>query len=81
MASSKFFDDLQARVEQIFASGPARDVERNVKTAVANALAKFDVASRDELEIQRKLLTRATERIAQLDARITELEAKQRAPN
>ena len=71
-----FLDDLQARLEQIFAAGPARDLERNIKAAVSHALTRFDVASRDELDIQSKLLQRTTERLAQLEARIVELEAR-----
>ena len=76
MAGPRLLDDIQAKLDQVFASGPAKDLERNVKTLVGNALARMDVATRDELDAQSRLLERALERIAKLEARVAELEQR-----
>jgi ubiquinone biosynthesis accessory factor UbiK len=76
MAGPRLLDDIQAKLDQVLASGPAKDLERNAKTLVGNALSKMDVATRDELDAQSRLLDRALERIAKLEARVGELEQR-----
>ena len=76
MARATFLDELQSKLEQLFSTGPAKDIERNVKTLVGNALSRLDVATREDLDVQTKLIERSTERIAALEARIAELERK-----
>jgi ubiquinone biosynthesis accessory factor UbiK len=76
MAGPRLLDDIQAKLDQLFASGPAKDLERNVKTLVGNALSRMDVATREELDAQSRLLERALERIAKLEARVAELEQR-----
>ena len=39
-------------------------------------LDRFDVVAREDFEVQRKLLARAQEKLATLEARIAELEAR-----
>jgi len=40
------------------------------------AFAKLDLATREELEVQAKVLVRAREKLSELEARVAELEAR-----
>ncbi len=52
----------------------AKDVRSNTRVVVQSALEKMDLVSREELDVQEKVLQRTREKLEALDARITELE-------
>lgn len=52
------------------------DVEENFRSVLKNGLAKLDLVTREEFEVQEALLERAREQHAKLEARLSALEAK-----
>jgi len=52
----------------------AKDVRSNTRVVVQSALEKMDLVSREELDVQEKVLQRTREKLEALEARITELE-------
>ena len=52
------------------------EVESNFRAVLQGAAGKLDLASRSEFEVQSRVLEHARERIAALEARISELEAR-----
>lgn len=75
MASGRFIDDLNARLTELFAASPAKDLERNVKAMMSGAFTRMDLVTREEFDIQAKLLARTREKLAELERRVAELEA------
>lgn len=76
MLDSKILDDLSARVAAAFAASPARDVEKNLKAVLSGAVAKLDLVTREEFDIQARVLLRTREKLEALEARVAELEAR-----
>ena len=76
MLDSKILDDLSARVAAAFAASPARDAEKNLKAMLTGALAKLDLVTREEFDIQARVLLRTREKLEALEARVAELEAR-----
>jgi BMFP domain-containing protein YqiC len=76
MAQANPLDELKARLAELLKASPARDLEKNVNALLASFFDRFDLASREDLEVQRKLLERARTRLEQLEARVAELEAR-----
>jgi ubiquinone biosynthesis accessory factor UbiK len=74
--ASHFLDDLQGRISQLLRTGPAADLERNVRAALAQGFQKMDLVTREEFEVQRELLQNAQERLRALEARVAALEAQ-----
>jgi BMFP domain-containing protein YqiC len=74
MQRPDFFDDLSARLSELLATSPARDIEKNVRALVSAALGRLDLVTRAEFDVQVKLLARAREQLAALEARVAELE-------
>ena len=74
MQRPDFFDDLSARLSELLATSPARDIEKNVRAMVSAALGRLDLVTRAEFDVQVKLLARAREQLAALEARVAELE-------
>ena len=76
MLNTKIFDDLSAKLSEAANSGPAKDIERNMRALLAQGFAKLDLVTREEFDIQAQVLARAREQLAALEARVAELEAQ-----
>jgi BMFP domain-containing protein YqiC len=74
-----FFDEMSARLSELLATSPARDIDKNVRALVSAALGRLDLVSRAEFDVQVKLLERAREQLTALEARVAELERRQNA--
>jgi BMFP domain-containing protein YqiC len=70
-------DDLLARVGEAIRNSPAQDVERNVKALLSSGLARLDLVSRADFDVQAQVLARTRAKIDALEARVAELEARQ----
>jgi BMFP domain-containing protein YqiC len=79
MEKFAFFEDLQARIGKMLDESPAADLRNNLRALLQQGFERFDLATREQLDLQAELLARAQTRIADLEARIAKLEAA-RAP-
>jgi ubiquinone biosynthesis accessory factor UbiK len=77
MNRQNFFEDVQAKIGDLFKNSPAADIERNVKELMAQTLRKMDLVTREEFELQRELLQRSREKLDALERKVAELEQKQ----
>jgi len=76
MNNSNFFSDLQGKINQALESGPAKDIERNVKAAMTSGFAKLDLVTREEFDIQAQVLAKTRAKLEALELRVAELEAR-----
>jgi BMFP domain-containing protein YqiC len=79
MQRTNFLDDLGARIAALLSTSPAQDVEKNLRALVRSALGRIDLVTREEFDVQAKLLARAREQLTALEARAAELERRQNA--
>lgn len=75
-SKNDFFSQLQQNVSDLIANSPAADLEKNMKAFMGQAFNRMDLLTRDEFDTQMALLERALARIAALEQRVQELEAK-----
>jgi BMFP domain-containing protein YqiC len=78
MAGSRPFEELQARLAELLEASPAKDIQRNAKALLSSAFSRLELVTREEFDIQVKLLGRAMEKLAALEARVAALEAQAR---
>ena len=76
MNKTNFFDDMQAKMNQVFENSPAKDIEKNVKAMLSQGFAKLDLVTREEFDIQAQVLARTRAKLDALEARLAELEAQ-----
>ena len=72
-------DELRARLSEAMRSSPAQDLEKNLQALFTAFFDRFDLAAREDLDVQKKLLERAQGKLAALEARVAELEARKPA--
>lgn len=73
---NRLLDELGARLREVMQASPAQDLEKNLHALLVALLDRFDVVAREDFEVQKKLLARAQEKLAALEARIVELETR-----
>lgn len=74
-------DEIGERLSGLAANHSASGLGKNVKAAFAYAGSKLDLVPREEFEIQRELLLKALERLAQLEARMEAMEGSAQPPS
>lgn len=83
MIDLKSIDDLARRLSELVPPGlkEARaDIEQNMKATLQAGLAKLDLVTREEFEVQRAVLLRTREKIDALERAVQILEARQVTP-
>ena len=80
MEKNAFFENLQARLSKMLDETPAADLRNNLRALLQQGFEHFDLATREQLDLQTELLSRAQTRIADLEARIARLEGAPAVP-
>lgn len=75
MIKDKLLEEATARVREVIAASPARDVEKNLKAMLAGWLGRLDVVTREEFDTQTQVLARTREKLDALEARLARIEA------
>jgi len=76
MSQTSLLEDLSERIREFLAASPAKDLEKNLRALLAAAFARLDLATRGEFELQTRVLARTREKLAELERRVVELEAR-----
>ena len=75
MTDPRLIDEIGARLSEVLANSPIRDAQRNVRALLVSFFDRFDLVTRDDFEVQKRVLERAHARIGELEKRLGELEA------
>jgi BMFP domain-containing protein YqiC len=76
MIDKRLFDELNQRMSDALRNSPAADIEKNLRALLAGWFDRMDLVSREDFEVQKKLLERAQAKLAELEARLAELESR-----
>jgi BMFP domain-containing protein YqiC len=83
MLDPKILDDLSKRIAAGLPQGLQAlqaDLKRNVGTALEQGLARLDLVTREEFDVQQGVLARTRARVEALEAKVRELEARLQGP-
>jgi len=76
MIDKRLFEELNERMGEALRNSPAQDIEHNLRALLAAWFDRLDLVLREDFEVQKKLLERAQAKLAKLEVRIAELEAR-----
>ena len=79
MNKPSILDEIQAKISQVMQQSPAKDLEKNLKTMLNAGFGKLDLLTREEFDIQMEVLARTRTRLAALEQRVAELEARNKS--
>jgi BMFP domain-containing protein YqiC len=80
MIDKHLFEDLNRRIADALRDTPAADLEKNLRALLVSWFDRLDLVSREDFDVQRKLLERAQAKLAELEKRTAELEARSKGP-
>jgi BMFP domain-containing protein YqiC len=72
-----FINEIAGKLGEALKQSPAGDIEKNLKAGVTSMLGKLDMVTREEFDVQTEVLARTRDKLAQLEARLAELEKQQ----
>ncbi len=75
MDKTSFLDELQSRVASVIEQTPAADLQKNLKALLTQQFAKLELVTREEFDIQSRVLARAREQLDGLEQRLARLES------
>ena len=67
-------DEISGRIRGILDSSTAKNVEENIRAMLSSAFSRLDLVTREEFDVQAKVLSRTREKLEALQSRISELE-------
>ena len=76
MNGPKILDELTAKLKQAIEGSPAKDIEKNMRAAMTGVFSRLDLVTREEFDVQREVLLRTRERLADLERTVADLEAR-----
>lgn len=79
MFDSKVFDDLAQKLSNVLPESlqtAKHDVEKNFKQILQSSFAKLDLVTREEFDVQTKVLLRTREKLDNIEAELSLLEQK-----
>ncbi len=74
MLDPKILEEFGAKMSALLANSPAKDIEKNAKAMMSGVLAKLDLVTREEFDVQAQVLARTREKLKELEARVDALE-------
>lgn len=78
MTTNKVIEELGEKIKEVFAASPAKDAEKNIRALLGAMFTKLDLVTREELDVQAKVLARTREKLVELEARVAKLETELR---
>ncbi len=76
MLKQKLVEEFTAKVSEVLAASPARDLEKNLRATLTALFARLDLVTREEFDVQAQVLARTREKLAELEARLARLEGE-----
>ena len=76
MADNRLLDDIDRKLKEVLARGPAADLEKNLRALLASGFSRLDLVTREEFDVQREVLARTRAKLQELEAKLAELEGR-----
>jgi hypothetical protein len=76
MTDTRIIEELDRKMKEILARSPAADLEKNLRALLASAFSRLDLVTREEFDVQREVLARTRAKLEALEAKLTELEKR-----
>jgi len=81
MQQNRLFEEFSGKINALLAQSPAKDLEKNLRALMTSFFGRLDLVTREEFDVQARLLARSREQLGALEARVAEYETRVNKPN
>ena len=67
-------EEMQSKVGDTIRNSPAQEIEKNVRAMMNQGFQKMDLVTRDEFELQAKVLSKTREKLEALELKVAAME-------
>jgi BMFP domain-containing protein YqiC len=67
-------EEMRSKVGDAIRNSPAQEIEKNVRAMMNQGFQKMDLVTRDEFELQAKVLSKTREKLEALELKVAEME-------
>ena len=67
---------MQSKICEAIRNSPAKDIEKNVRAMMNQGFQKMDLVTREEFDLQSRVLAKTREKLEALEEKVTALEKK-----
>ena len=78
MLNSEALNDLSNKIKEILKNSPLSEADKNIHALIQGMFTKMELVSREEFDVQAEVLRNTREKLAQLEAKLAELEAQEK---
>lgn len=78
MLESHKINEISNKIKEIVNSSPLADVEKNINALLKSMFTKMELVSREEFDVQAKVLRNTRQKLELLEVKLSELEARQK---
>ena len=68
--------DMHSKIGEAIRNSPAKDIEKNVRAMMNQGFQKMDLVTREEFDLQSRVLAKTREKLEALEAKVAALEKK-----
>ncbi len=76
MLNSENLNNLSNKIRRLLENSPAEDLDKNIHALIQGAFTKMGLVSREEFDVQAKVLRNAQEQLKALENKLSTLEAQ-----
>ncbi len=74
MPNKKVIDEIGSKISEILEHSPAKDVEENLKAVLSGVFSRLDLVTREDFDVQEKMLLQTREKLIILGSKVAKLE-------
>ncbi|HMU63554.1 MAG: accessory factor UbiK family protein [Nitrosomonas sp.] len=76
MLNKNILDEIGTKINEVIAHGPAKDIEKNLRTILTSMISKLDLVTREEFDVQQEVLKRTRAKLTELETKVAALEGQ-----
>lgn len=79
MLESHKINEISNNIKDIVRNSPLADVEKNINALLKSLFTKMELVTREEFDVQAEVLRNTRQKLEILEAKLSELESRQKA--
>lgn len=79
MLESQKINEISNKIKEVVESSPLADLDKNIHALLKSMFTKMELVTREEFDVQTEALRHTRQKLEQLEAKLSQLEAQKKA--